>query len=80
MVRLVVRQGMTLVLGAVALGLLAAAGLSRLMGSLLFGVGPADPPTFAASALLLVLVAFAACFLPARRAARVDPVRTLAHE
>jgi putative ABC transport system permease protein len=79
-VRLVVRQGMTLVLGAVALGLLAAAGLSRLMGSLLFGVGPADPPTFAASALLLVLVAFAACFLPARRAARVDPVRTLAHE
>ena len=79
-VRLVVRQGLTLVLGAVLVGLLLAALLSRLLRSLLFGVGPADPATFAACAVLLFAVALAACWLPARRAARVDPVTTLGHD
>jgi putative ABC transport system permease protein len=79
-VGLVVRQGMTLALGAVGLGLVMAAFLSRLLRTMLFGVGPGDPATFAASAALLVAVAFGACWLPARRAARVDPVATLGHE
>ena len=79
-VRLVVRQGMSLVTGAVVLGLVAATGLSRLMRTLLFGVSPADPATFAACAAFLAMVALVACFVPARRAARIDPVRTLAHE
>jgi putative ABC transport system permease protein len=79
-VRLVVRQGMTLALGAVLLGLVMAAFLSRLLRTLLFGVDPGDPTTFAASAALLVVVAFGACWLPARRAARVDPAATLGHE
>ncbi|HEY6554516.1 MAG TPA: ABC transporter permease, partial [Vicinamibacteria bacterium] len=79
-VRLVVRQGLTLVLGAVLAGLALAALLSRLLRSLLFGVGPADPATFAICAVLLFAVALAACWLPARRAARVDPVTTLGHD
>jgi putative ABC transport system permease protein len=79
-VGLVVRQGMSLTLIAVVLGLLAAFGVSRLMRTLLFGISPADPLTFAACAVVLGAVAFAACYLPARRAARIDPVRTLAHE
>jgi putative ABC transport system permease protein len=79
-VRLVVRQGMTLALGAVVLGLVGAWGLSRLMRTLLFGVSPADPATFSVCAALLAAVAFLACYLPARRAAHVDPVSTLNHE
>jgi putative ABC transport system permease protein len=79
-VALVVRQGMGLCLAALALGLLGAALLSRLMGSLLFEVSPADPATFAGAAALLALVALAACLVPARRAARIDPARSLAHE
>jgi len=79
-VGLVVRQGMLLVLGAVVLGLVMAAFLARLLRTMLFGVGPGDPTTFAASAAILVTVAFGACWLPARRAARVDPAATLGHE
>jgi putative ABC transport system permease protein len=79
-VRLVVRQGMTLALGAVLIGLVMAAFMSRLLRSLLFGVGPGDPATFAASSALLIAVALGACWLPARRAARVDPAATLGHE
>jgi putative ABC transport system permease protein len=79
-VRLVVRQGMTLALGAVFLGLVMAAFLSRLLRTLLFGVGPGDPTTFAACAVVLVAVALGACWLPARRASRVDPATTLGHE
>ncbi len=71
---------MTLALGAVVLGLVMAAFLSRLLRTMLFGVGPGDPATFAACAVILVTVAFLACWLPARRAARVDPATTLAHE
>jgi putative ABC transport system permease protein len=79
-VRLVVRQGMTLALLAVFLGLVMAAISSRLLRTMLFGVGPGDPTTFAACAALLVVVALGACWLPARRAARVDPSTILGHE
>jgi putative ABC transport system permease protein len=76
-VRLIVRQGATLTLAGLALGgaLFLAAG--RLLGAALYGVGPRDPATIAASALLLGGVALVACWLPARRAARADAVAVL---
>jgi putative ABC transport system permease protein len=79
-VRLFIRQGMTLVALGVALGLLGAFALTRVMVGLLFGVGVNDPLTFAGVALLLSLIALAACYLPARRAAHVDPLVALRHE
>jgi putative ABC transport system permease protein len=75
--RLVVGEGMRLALAGVALGTMAAAGVSGLLGSLLFGVGARDPLTFLGIAALLVLVAASACYLPARRAATVDPMIAL---
>jgi predicted permease len=77
---LVVGRGMALTGLAVALGLAGAAGLSRLLTSLLFGVRPLDPLTFAAAAAVLAAAALVACWLPARRAARMDPVVALAEE
>ena len=71
---------MRVVLAGVAAGVLAALGLTRLMSSLLFGVGPADLRTFAAVTAGLVIVAFAACFVPARRAARIEPAAVLRNE
>jgi ABC-type antimicrobial peptide transport system permease subunit len=78
--RLFIRQGMALVVIGVAMGLAGAFALTRLVSSFLFDVSPTDPATFAGVALLLALIALFACWLPARRAAKVDPIRALHHE
>jgi predicted permease len=78
--RMVLRQGMRLSLVGAAAGLLAAVGLSRAIEGFLFGVSAWDPVTFAGSALLLLSVALVACYLPARRATRVDPMVALRSE
>jgi putative ABC transport system permease protein len=78
--RLFIKQGMAMVTLGVALGLLGAFALTRVMKGLLFDVSASDPLTFACVALLLSLIALAACYLPARHAARIDPLASLRRE
>jgi putative ABC transport system permease protein len=78
--KLVIGQGMAVALTGLVLGLGAAFAVTRLIKSLLFGVSATDPVTFSVIALLLLCVAFVACFVPARRAAKVDPITALRHE
>ena len=78
--RLILGNGARMVLVGVAIGVAAGLGLTRLMAGMLYGVSATDPLTFALVALLLILVALAACYIPARRAMRVDPLVALRYE
>jgi putative ABC transport system permease protein len=76
-VRLVVGEGLKLAAAGLALGVLGAVVMTRLMGALLFGVTPTDPLTFAVVAITILTIAVVSCYLPARRAVTVDPIRAL---
>ena len=78
--KIVLGQGARLALLGLVIGLAAAAGLTRLMITILYGVSPTDPLTFSAVAIVLTLVALVACYIPARRAVRVDPLVALRYD
>ena len=77
---LILRQGLLLTVVGVVLGLVAAFALTRLLSGLLFGVAAVDVTTFTTISLLLVVVSLLACYLPARRAMRIDPLSALRYE
>jgi putative ABC transport system permease protein len=78
--RMVVGQGMALTMSGLVIGLTLAFAATRLLTNLLYGVGPTDPLTFVVISSLFALVALLACYIPARRAAKVDPIVALRHE
>jgi ABC-type antimicrobial peptide transport system permease subunit len=80
LLRMILGQGLALSIAGAAIGLLCAAGLTRLLGTLLYGVKATDPLTFAAVALLALATTTLACYLPARRAAAADPMHSLRSE
>jgi putative ABC transport system permease protein len=79
-IAMIIGRGMTLVISGAAIGVVAASAAAQVMKSLLFSVSPWDPLTFAAVPLLLCLVALVACYVPAQRASRVDPLVALRSE
>jgi putative ABC transport system permease protein len=79
-VSMILRQGIAAVVAGIAIGIIAALALTRLMASLLYGVTPTDALTFGSVASILIIVAISACVMPARRATRVDPIEALRHE
>jgi putative ABC transport system permease protein len=78
--RLIVGQGLKLILSGIVIGLVSALALQRVIGKLLYGVSPTDPLTFTMISLLLIAVALLACWIPARRATKVDPLTALRSE
>ena len=78
--RMVIGGGMRLVLIGICIGVAAALGLARFLSNILFGVKPTDPMTFVSVVTMLLGVAMLACYLPARRATKVDPMVALRHE
>jgi ABC-type antimicrobial peptide transport system permease subunit len=77
---MVLRQGFGLALAGIGVGIVVALGLARFLSNMLFGIRPSDPVTFSVVALLLGAISMVACYLPARRATRVDPLVALRYE
>jgi putative ABC transport system permease protein len=78
--RMILREGMLLATTGIGIGIAGAWGLTRVLRSVLFEIEPTDPPTFLGVAAALAVVTLAACYLPARRAVKVDPILALRHE
>lgn len=80
LVKMVIAQGMKIVVAGLVIGIIAALALTRVMASLLYGVSPFDPITFCSVPLLLAIVALVACYIPARRTTKIDPITALRYE